>query len=193
MILNMLLRYVNGVDFYRDSLEGQMTVSERKKLFELVRTVKPRQVFEIGTWKGGGSTYILSSALRKNKKGRLYTVELFPEFYNHAIKLYEAKLSYLRSYVDFHLGNSIEIYTPIIASIEKVDFLFLDGAEDDNQTVEEFELFRPKLLSGSVVALHDWKTKKMGKMRPLMENQREWYPLVELSEGPTGFAAFRKV
>ena len=65
MFKNKFLSWWHGVDFNRDSLEGQMTVAERKALFYLVRKFKPRQVFEIGTWKGGGNTYILSSALKK--------------------------------------------------------------------------------------------------------------------------------
>ncbi|MFH0919395.1 MAG: class I SAM-dependent methyltransferase [Fibrobacterota bacterium] len=192
MLKRELEAWWHGVDFYRDSLEGQLTVPERKALFRLVRKWRPRQVFEIGTWKGGGSTYILSSALRKNGTGELLTVELYPEFYHHAVRLYETKLVHLKPFVRFHLGNSVEVYTPILAALDRVDFLFLDGAEDADQTLKEFELFSPKLLAGSIVACHDWKTQKTARVKINLENVSGWEPLVILPDGPTGFAAFRK-
>jgi predicted O-methyltransferase YrrM len=76
------------IHFKRASSEGQMTVEERKAIYHIVRKAKPHTVFEIGTWKGGGSTYILSSALYHNGRGVLYTVEACAEFYEHAVSLY---------------------------------------------------------------------------------------------------------
>jgi hypothetical protein len=47
-------------------MDGQLTIEERKFLHTTVLAEKPSLVFEIGTWKGGGSTWQIATALKSN-------------------------------------------------------------------------------------------------------------------------------
>lgn len=176
------------VDFNRDSMEGQMSPIERETMYNTICKYKPKTVFEIGTWKGGGSTYIISSALHDNGSGILTTIENYPEFYNHAVNLYNGELSYLKPYINFNLGCSVEIYTPILQNIDSVDFLLLDGAEDADQTVLEYNLFASKFTCGSIIMCHDWKTHKCEKIKTILSSDT-WEQLFELDTS-TGFSGF---
>ena len=150
-------------------------------------------MFEIGTWKGGSSTYFIAHALKKNRKGTLYTIEADRELFSHAERLYQTRLKSLKPYVRFHLGKSDEIYPGILESLTNVDMLFLDGAEDAEQTLEEFHMFLPKLTIGSVVACHDWKIHKMAKLRPFLEGDKQWKCIALITDSPTGFSAWEKI
>jgi predicted O-methyltransferase YrrM len=181
-------------DFYRDPYEGQMTPEERKVLYNLVLTYKPSNIFEVGTWKGGGSTYFLSSALHELGAGKLHTVEIFPEFYNHAINLYNTDLAMLRGFIDFHLGDSTEEFSKVFSNPDiKADFVLLDGKEYSYQTLVEYNFFKSKMPLGSVLAFHDWKTEKMGIIKNLIKVGEDWKVLEYLPEGPTGFISFEKL
>lgn len=143
-------------DFYRDPDEGQLYPEERMLLYGMIRKRNPRIVYEIGTWLGGGSTYIISSALRENEnKGMLYTVEQDGTSWTHAHHLYSGTLAYLHDYVTLIYGRSTE-ELPRLLEQNRPDFIFLDGANDARQTEEEYEMFRPFLSKETVVACHDW-------------------------------------
>lgn len=189
-------------DFGRDPLEGQMTPEERKEIYKIVIDTKPDVVFEVGTWKGGGSTYFLSSALHENGKGTLFTIESEAEFFNHAVNLYNSTLKPLQPYVNFSFGQSHEVYPNLLKTLLEVnknpyswhciDIVFLDGKEDPDQTLNELNMFLPYLKVGGIVACHDWKTSKTDKIRSIMASS-SWELVSFLPNGPTGFAAFRKI
>lgn len=181
------------VDFNRDMWEGQMTPSERECMYNVLIEKKPETLFEIGTWKGGGSTYFISSALLENKKGTLYTIECEKKFYDHAINLYNTTLSYLSPYIKFFFGKSEEIYSEILKNIKDIDFLLLDGKEDSNQTIIEYNMFVSHFHSGSLLACHDWNIGKMEKLKPIIKNDKNWTLIKELNEGPTGFCIYIRV
>jgi predicted O-methyltransferase YrrM len=180
------------VNFHRDPNEGQLCVAERRKVYEIITAVRPKKVFEVGTWKGGGSTYIIASALWQNGSGILYTVENCREFFDLCQLLYAHELSYLKPFIKFHFGDSVPVFTPLLKKLDRVDALFLDGAEDAAQTFAEFLLFRDKLREGAVLMCHDWRTLKAAKLRPFIERSTEWENIALLNEGMTGFAAFRR-
>ncbi len=189
-------------DFGRDPLEGQMTPEERQELYKLVTDTKPDVVFEVGTWKGGGSTYFLSSALHENGKGVLFTIESEAEFFSHAVSLYSGPLKELKPFVNFSFGQSHEIYPNLLKTLLEVnknpdswsciDMVFLDGKEDSDQTLNELNMFSPYLKRDGIVACHDWKTSKTDKIRSIMASNK-WELVSFLPNGPTGFAAFRKM
>jgi len=181
------------VNFKRDPYEGQMMPEERRALYNIILEKKPECVFEIGTWKGGGSTYFIAHALKKNRKGTLYTIEADREFFDHARNLYETHLKSLKPYIRFHLGKSDSVYPAILENVARVDLLFLDGAENAEQTIKEFHLFMPKLAARSVVACHDWKIHKMEKLRPLLESDPQWKCIALITDSPTGFSAWEKI
>ena len=78
-----------------DNDMGQMSTEERRAIFDTIRQYKPQTVFDIGTWKGLGSTYIVAEALFKNQSGVCYrpvtpTITINP-VYNY-ISCYTVKI-----------------------------------------------------------------------------------------------------
>ncbi len=172
---------------------GQMWYAERKVLYETIRRCVPQTVCESGTWRGGGSTYFIAEALRANGSGVLHTTEANPEFFEAALQSYETRLHALRPFVNFHFGESASVYPPLLQTLDRVDAVLLDGAEDGPQTWEEFQVFEPHLGPGSIVMAHDWNTEKMAVLRPYLEASPAW-SLLQVVPPPqsVGFAVFRQ-
>lgn len=171
---------------------GQMWYADRRALYQTIRRYKPQIVCESGTWLGGGSTYFIASALAENGRGVLHTTEVNPEFYDAASQGYERHLSRLRPFVRFHFGESELVYPELLKTVGKVDALLLDGAEDGEQTFDEFHLFEPYLGSNSLVIVHDWNTEKMKVLRPYLEASPNWKLVLEVPPPRSvGFAVFQ--
>jgi len=156
------------------NVPGQLWYVDRKKIYQVVRKHKPKVVFEIGTWYGGGSTYFISQALYENGFGILHTVEIDPKVYACAIENYNRYLKHLLPFIKFYRGNALEKYPEVLKNCGKVDMLFLDGVDDPQQTLLEFEMFAPYLGSKSVVIAHDWGNKKTALLKPKVEASREF-------------------
>lgn len=173
-------------------LRGQLWVAERRLLYGTVRKYRPEICFEIGTWRGGGSTLFLAQALHDNGEGMLHTIEVNREISQEAIDNYSAYLPELVPFVKFHLGDYRVIYGNILRTCGPVGFLFLDGAEDADETLHQFELFAPHLGAGSIVMAHDWFTEKARLVRSLLEDRPEWEVKSILSPpASVGLALFR--
>lgn len=153
---------------------GQLSYHERKLLYTAVKNHRPQTCFEIGTWKGGGSTLFISQALKENGAGMLHTIEIDRHFFDEARRNYQTFLPQLLPHVTFHFGDYKEIYTNVLKESGHIDFLFLDGAEDGEQTLEQYRFFEPYLRPGSVVLAHDWLTEKARLIHPIFEDVTAW-------------------
>lgn len=151
---------------------GQLWQAERKLIYDTVRKVQPYTSFEVGTWRGGGSTYFISQALYENGFGVLHTIELDDGFYKETVNNYQKYAPHLMPHVIFHNGSSTEIYPQILDSC-KVDLVFLDGLGGD-QTFREFRMFEPRMNTGAILIAHDWNDEKMSKLRPYLEEKKDW-------------------
>jgi len=180
-----------GVMGERGLLGGGLMKGENEALYNLVLNAKPDLVCEVGTRRGGGSTHIISSALREVGKGMLHTAECDKTFYKQAVKFYDVELAHLKPYVTFHYGTGYDVFMEILGAIGDVDILFLDGI-GYHQTVLEYELFKPKLKKGSYLACHDWHIGKMKKLRPIIEADADWEEILVMKNTLTGFAIHRK-
>lgn len=179
--------------FFEGSLPllGQMSISERKLLYETILEHKPRQCFEIGTYTGGGSTFFLSSAFSKNKSGELITMENSDHYYNKAKKYYKNNLPVLNSHTKFTFGSTPNEFDKYILEDKKADCVFFDGAEDAQQTLDQYNYFLPYFKNGSIIMFHDWNTEKTRIIRPIILNNHQWKNIKEI-EPPTsvGMAVF---
>jgi len=121
---------------------GAISIYDARLLYILVRTLKPKVIFEIGTWIGT-SAMMMAEAMRKNDNGgKIYTCDI-NTFY-----------SVDDSYAD--------IITPIntfsdraIDQIPKdamLDFIFIDG----ELTFKTIAKLKPKLSSEAVITTHDF-------------------------------------
>jgi len=157
---------------------GQLWNADRTCLYETALEAKPKQVFEVGTWLGGGSTFALAKGLQKNGFGELHTSELDAGVHEQAKQNYRREFPELLPFVKFYLGSGLKVFPPILAG-KTVDILFLDGANDSEESVAEFMMFEPFMHPGSILMAHDWLDRndgavKMHMLRPIVENSKDW-------------------
>lgn len=173
-------------------LPGQMYKTERKALYDAVRDQKPDYCFEIGTYTGGGSTFFISKALKDNNEGKLFTVENYEPLYQKAVKRYKKFIKGNYPFIEFILSSTPEVFEKYLKEENKSHMIFLDGAEDGQQTLEQYDFFKPYFKKGTVLALHDWNTEKTIKVKPIILNDKNWKKVVELGKPVSiGFAIFR--
>lgn len=180
---------VQEVDFNRDHKYGQMRDKERKAMYNSIIQHKCKNLLEIGTWKGGGSTYILASAALEIN-GNLHSIECNTEYLKDAMTLYQGDLKYLSDYVTFHLGESQNILPYLIKKVN-FDFILFDGSNDAEQTLTEFNIIIQSNIS--IIAVHDWKIDKAKLIKPLLEDVLKFKNICLIEDTCTGFAMFRKL
>jgi predicted O-methyltransferase YrrM len=160
---------------------GQLYRAERRALHDALLQRAPSIAFEIGTFNGGGSTFCLAMAFARLGRGRLVTLELDPDLHRQAVDLYETQLPELRPYVEFVLGGDPELFVPRLEQAGAAEFVFLDGAEDAEQSLDQFRFFEEWLRQGSVIAVHDWHTEKMRLLRREVTASGGWETLTEVN------------
>jgi hypothetical protein len=173
---------------------GQLWVADRRALFDVVRRRRPRVCVEIGTFTGGGSTFFIASALKDNGAGMLISFEIDEPLHRLASRFYARCLPDLAAHVSFRHGPvDARALEQVRREQGEVDCVFLDGAEDEDQTVEAFETLRPFLSETAIVAGHDWNTLKMRRFKRLIAAEPGWTKLFEI--GPSrsvGLAIFTR-
>jgi len=123
----------------RHGIKGQMWFYERKMLYDAVCRRRPNLVYEVGTMYGGGSTYFITEALRRNGTGVLHTCEIDEPVYKAAKQKYSG-FPGLKKHVKFHYGDALTVYPPLLRH-RPPDLVFLDGAEIPEQTLNQFRMF----------------------------------------------------
>ena len=181
------------VNFNRSNQLGQMSADEREAMYNIVMGCKPKHIFEIGTWMGGGSTYILASALYNlNHGGILHTVESDVFAFDKAIYFYNTYVDLypLKQHVNFNFGDSTDVYGKLLEDFDSVEMVLFDGADDNQSTLDEWNIFKDKFKSGTIVLCHDWKTKKAEYIKDFLLNEDEWQTIF-IMDTETGFSAFK--
>lgn len=154
---------------------GQLWNEEREALYNHVVETKPEKVFEIGTWRGHGSTYFITSAMETNKCGHLWTTEISEESYTIAKNFYSPgnELSMLEPFVSFHLGSSLNVFPSLLKEHGPIDMVFVDGGFDNDLASAEVQLqeiwmLRPHIKVGGFLVIHDWGIGKCILSQPAM-------------------------
>lgn len=162
--------------FFEGSIDvpGQLWFADRKLIYNRILKHKPECVFEVGTWLGGGSTLIIASALAKNGFGKLHTIEADHQIYQEAVENYSRYLQHLKPFVELHYGVSTDVYPAVLEGVKAVNFLFMDGSNDPQQTTDEYNMFKPFLKKGSILVAHDWDDEKMMALKPLISSSSDW-------------------
>jgi hypothetical protein len=155
-------------------LIGQLYLAERQELFNAIIRHKPRRCYEVGTFTGGGSTFFVSAAFRELGQGQIVTLEMDQNRYMLAAAFYERYLPEQKAHSKFLLGDTPSAFAPFIAEDGGVDCVFLDGASDPQQTMEQFRYFEPHFHPGSVLMCHDWDCDKQALLRPHIESRPDW-------------------
>lgn len=161
-------------------MNGQLLEYERAFLFWTIIAVKPASVLEIGTWKGGGSTYQIASALKMNRSGHLYTCEKDSDLYNEAVLAYLANP--LKTCISFFNMESGEFLRQMSKHV-RPDFVFFDGGEDPQEALDDFQYIEQYMFPGAMFMAHDWDlgermdggvSHKNDLLRPYIENAPQW-------------------
>ena len=122
-------------------------------LYLLIRLIKPDLVVETGVSSGASSAYILR-ALKDNKKGKLYSIDLPFEF-STGRKSGWLVPEALRDRWDLRIGDAKEILTPLLKEIGEIDCFVHDSLHTYDHMTWEFKSVYPYLRSEGLFLSHD--------------------------------------
>lgn len=117
-------------------------------LYRLVRHYQPNTLIEIGTSFGITTSYLALSV----PNSQIHTFEGCPNTLNIAHKVFlDLKLNDIQTYE----GEFSETLKKSLNSIEKVDFLFIDGNHKFEPTISYFEHFLTKFHKDTIIVIDD--------------------------------------
>jgi|688.fasta_scaffold299599_2 hypothetical protein len=192
---------------------GQITeTSERCKLLKkILLGFKPKNIVEIGTWKGLGSTKCILDSI--NNEQNFYSVESNVEFYNVAkqnlsefsdkVKLLYGRIIDKKDVLQFVSNkklsneqnkwlnedlNNLDYCENILSLLpSEIDFLFLDGGEFS--TYPEWIILKDRI---KIVALDDISELKTNQIHYELMNDKNYELLYKTSDG-NGLSIFKKI
>lgn len=163
-------------------MEGQMWPEERSLLQQIVQQLRPAVALEIGTWKGGGSTFQIATALLNNNYGTLHTCEPDYELYKIAQNTYVSELQNKYPVILYN-NYSHHLINHLLENNLIPDFVLMDGPEDPNVSINDLKTLENHMKEGSIVSFHDWDTDiradglistKSVLVRPYIESSKKW-------------------
>ena len=175
-------------------------------LYGLTRALRPKTIVEIGSARGR-STCIFALACADNGMGRVHAIDPHQQNDWTDVDTGGQTLSFLRDRLSTY---QLEPYCTVIPMTSQdaaavwsggpIDFLFIDGNHEYLGVRSDFELFKPFLNRGALVAFHDsswehegpweryskekWYREDMGVPRYLEELQAQGYESVTLPATP---------
>jgi predicted O-methyltransferase YrrM len=160
-------------------IEGQLSDTERRLLTEAITQAKekPKTAIEVGTWLGGGSTLHILGALEKNGVGHLWGIEADRS-------IYERMTANIRAAAP----EAVTRFTPLFGFSQvvlrewfarqgtnaTVDFAFLDGGNNPQEQIDEFQLLDPRMPVGGQIMAHDAKLRKGRWLTPYLSRLDHW-------------------
>ncbi len=165
-------------------MEGQLWPAERSFLHMAIRRYRPTVCLEVGTWKGGGSTWQIVTALEANRRGRLWTCEPDHEHFAAAKAVYtDRKSNRFGRLVELHNCTGAALIAKLKANNKIPDFVIFDGPEDPQINFDDFQSLHGWVKPGCVFICHDWdlgmrsdgqSSVKAKLLRPHLESHQGW-------------------
>jgi predicted O-methyltransferase YrrM len=149
--------------FADDHIMGGINPGDRRALFYLVRTLKPRKVLEIGTHIGASTLYIARALKYVADDARVTTVDILDV--NHpqdgpwkqlGLAMPPAACADLLGCADHIIFKSSPALAFMAEAGEKFDLVFLDGDHSANAVYREVSASLRLLNDGGVILLHDY-------------------------------------
>lgn len=146
-------------------LEDNLT-SKSQILYFLVRKIKPAKVLETGVAAGESTAYILQ-AIKDNKKGKLYSIDLPFQWYiygNHKLHLDSLPAGKMPGYLipenlkknwTLILGNTYEKLPPLLKKLKQIDIFFHDSEHSDKAMMFEYTQAWPTIKRGGYLLSDD--------------------------------------
>ena len=144
------------------SIRPKQVISEIQQMYQMVVAAEVRYVCEIGTYRGG-TFYLWCKAARDD--ATLIALDLPGEdslkqpfspdrikFYHYFAKSPNQQLHFIPA--DSHQRSTAD-YVAAILGPNKLDFLFIDGDHSHNGVRRDFELYKPLVRPGGMIAFHD--------------------------------------
>ena len=151
-----------------------------RMLHWLVRVLEPDVALEIGTSVGYSALWI-ASALEKNQRGQLWTIESHDERYARAQKnIEEAGMEHRIMQLK---GHAPEIFTENPALPKQIDFAFFDATKQEHQSY--FDAIFPRMKSGGMIVVDNVLSHRFGQMQKFIEKTHghSGLKVVEISVG----------
>ena len=130
------------------------------------------RVVEIGSYCGGSTVVIATTARRLNPRVRVFAVEPFAATGDRYQKDYESLFD--RNVADWAVTDTIVKVRQMSHDAAKtwkdpIDFLYVDGDHEYDGVVADIRAFVPFVRVGGIVAFHDYKPGKPGVPRAVDE------------------------
>lgn len=134
---------------------GSYGISDyHRALYTTVRVLKPETVIETGVFEGQGSLSILS-AMEKNNKGTLYSVDLpSPNIPSEKVPGWKVP-EYLKNRWDFRVGKSSDLLPILFQEVEDVDVFLHDSDHSYKNMYFEYEIAWAHIKSDGLLLSHD--------------------------------------
>lgn len=140
------------------------SASDGRLLVRLMQTTDARNVVEVGTCIGLGTSYLALGA----EQGSVVTIEGSAELANVAEQTFN-KLQI--SNVTQMVGDASVKLKELVAHTEKLDFVFFDANHQSEPTVEYFEICLPLATNNSVFVFDD--------IHKNADMERAWHKIIE--------------
>lgn len=133
-------------------------------LHGLIRVVAPEAVLEIGT-SVAYSTLWMASALEKNGKGKVWTVESHAERFELAQRnIEESGLGHRIAQVR---GHAPEVLSDIKDLPARIEFAFFDATKQEHKSY--FEAVFPHMKKGGFIVVDNVHSHRFGRMQKFIE------------------------
>jgi len=155
---------------------GEMTIYEREKLYNYIKSNNPDIVLECGSG-AGASTYVMINAI--NEKSKVYSCDPLRQPYFSSNKLF------------FYKTLSNKLINKLIEDKIYPNFIFFDGPEEPEIALEDFKKLDKYVEIGTIFSMHDWCTKKrkydngistkVELLKPYIKSLDSWELLEEIN------------
>lgn len=156
-----------------------MSDHERDVLHNEILVNRPKLVVESGCWFGGGSTFQIAAALKKNahsgSPGQLHTCDPNIDHWRSAHDYYHQP--FWSGQVAVH-NCSFEHMLRWSGVSGKPDFIMLDGGEEPEAALADLKLVEKIIDQGAIFCMHDWlnpESHKQDHIKPYLESSPNWH------------------
>lgn len=171
---------MNTTDFFStvESLFHDWNYNHPRILYSLIRALKPKVVFEIGTYRGYAACY-MAQALKENGSGHLYCIDNFTlldhvEKYGDPVQHWINNLTAcdVKSCASLVVGDSTKLLLH-----GSVDFAYIDGWHSYKAAKHDFEMCAEK---GATCICLDDTLNCIGPRKLVAELSREHWDVITL-------------